>query len=91
MLEFIVLGNVPGTQFNITFSWVLAVTAVFLIVMEIRYHKHYALKVQQAAVDADKLPAKRSPKRNKKIAAKSTTKTNKTRAARKKPTTRAKA
>ncbi len=46
MLEFIVLGIVPGTRFNITFAWVLAAAAIFLIVLEIRYHKNYALKVQ---------------------------------------------
>jgi len=46
MLEFIVLGNVPGTHFTITYSWVLILAAIFLMVLELRYHKQYALKVQ---------------------------------------------
>lgn len=52
MLEFIVLGNIPGTQFNITYSWALAFMAVFLIVLEVRYHKQYALKVAEATAAA---------------------------------------
>ena len=52
MLEFIVLGIVPGTHINITLSWVLAAAAIFLIVLELRYHKNYALKVQTATVNA---------------------------------------
>ena len=65
MLEFIVLGIVPGTRFNITFSWVLAAAAVFLIVLEIRYHKNYALKVQALTASTETVvksqPKRRSP------------------------------
>lgn len=63
MLEFIVLGNVPGTHFNITFSWILALTAVFLIVLEVRYHKNYALKVQSVTTETTPT-ATSSPKKS---------------------------
>lgn len=36
MLELIVLGQVPGTHFQITLSWVLAVSAVLLGTVEVR-------------------------------------------------------
>ena len=52
MLEFIVLGKVPGTHFNITYSWVLALAAGLLIMLEIRYHRNYVLKVQAATAAA---------------------------------------
>ena len=71
MLEFIVLGIVPGTHFNITFSWILAISAVFLIVLEIRYHKNYALKVNEAAALAAQAPKSKTSKKPK---AKSTAK-----------------
>lgn len=72
MLEFIVLGNVPGTHFNITFSWILALAAVFLIVLEIRYHKNYALKVQAATVSIE--TSAKTQKKTKKPATKSSAK-----------------
>lgn len=71
MLEFIVLGNVPGTHFNITFSWVLGVAAVFLMVLEVRYHRQYALKVQAAETIASQTSTEViAPARKKKPAAK---------------------
>jgi hypothetical protein len=36
MLEFIILGEVPGTSFRITFSQVLVVAAMMLIAGELR-------------------------------------------------------
>lgn len=30
MLEFIVLGNVPGTSFQITFNWVLIISGILV-------------------------------------------------------------
>jgi len=39
MLEFIVLGQVPGTGFVLTFSWVIAFAAVFFGV-NVLYYEH---------------------------------------------------
>lgn len=35
MLQFIVLGEIPGTQFVMTFSWILAIVGVLLLCGEI--------------------------------------------------------
>lgn len=85
MLEFIVLGNVPGTHFNITFSWVLGVAAVFLMALEVRHHRQYALKVQAAEAIAAEVtteivtPVKRKkPSTKKKSPVKRKTSTKKT-------------
>lgn len=36
MLQFVVLGQIPGTQFRITFSWLLLITLVAAIGMLVR-------------------------------------------------------
>jgi hypothetical protein len=42
MLEFIVLGKVPGTQFEITFNGVLVATGAILIIVELAlFYRHY--------------------------------------------------
>lgn len=72
MLEFIVLGIIPGTHINVTLSWVLAVAAIFLIVLELRYHKQYALKVQAATMNTQVVtPTK--PRKSTKAASKAST------------------
>jgi Na+(H+)/acetate symporter ActP len=70
MLEFIVLGNMPGTRFTITFSWVLFMVAVALAIFEIRYHRNYALKVQAAAGATTSAPTAKSAKTTKKAVSK---------------------
>ncbi len=97
MLEFIVLGIIPGTHINITLSWVLAVAAIFLIVLELRYHKQYALKVQAATMNTQVVTPTR-PRVRAKTASKSTAqakskakKTTRKQTAKKTKSTRAKA
>lgn len=47
MLEFIVLGQVPGTGFVITFSWVVAVMTVVIGLSSLRHeHNHHELEQQ---------------------------------------------
>lgn len=44
MLELIVLGEIPGTSFRISFmqiiQFVLVISVIGLIMLEIRLHKH---------------------------------------------------
>jgi hypothetical protein len=49
MLEFIVLGEIPGTSFQITFSQLLLLTASMLIAYELRIvaHRKDILKTAQ--------------------------------------------
>ena len=37
MLEFIVLGQIPGTSLTITFNWVLLLVATALMIYDIRH------------------------------------------------------
>jgi hypothetical protein len=84
MLEFIVLGIIPGTRFNITFAWVLAAAAVFLIVLEVRYHKNYALKVQAlaAASSTDVVKPAKPTRKKRTTSAKATSSVKNTKARR---------
>jgi hypothetical protein len=36
MLEFIVLGIIPGTHYQITFNWILAAASLILIIIKAR-------------------------------------------------------
>lgn len=49
MLEFIVLGEIPGTSVHITFAQVLATAALLLIASELRLvgqRKHFMKSIQ---------------------------------------------
>lgn len=52
MLEFIVLGNIPGTSVQLTFSQLLLISAVLLISFEIKIvsHRKDFLKSAQSLV-----------------------------------------
>lgn len=39
MLEFIVLGQIPGTHLKITFAWCLIVSLILLIWIDLRVHR----------------------------------------------------
>lgn len=39
MLEFIVLGQIPGTHIQITFAWCLIVSLILLIWVDLRIHR----------------------------------------------------
>lgn len=41
MLNFIVLGLIPGTHIQITFSWVLLSVAIVLVYTEFRYRRYH--------------------------------------------------
>lgn len=43
MLDFIVLGRIPGTQLRITFSWLLLAVAMLLLYAEFRYRRSQRL------------------------------------------------
>lgn len=43
MLNFIVLGLIPGTHLQITFSWIMLVAALVLMYIELRYHEYLKL------------------------------------------------
>ncbi len=50
MLNFIVLGLIPGTHLQITFSWVLLAAAVLMVIIEILYRRNYRSTAQHMAV-----------------------------------------
>jgi len=53
MLNFIVLGLIPGTHLQITFSWLLLAVAGFMIYLELRYRQyHYHLETANNVPDA---------------------------------------
>lgn len=49
MLEFIVLGQIPGTNFVITFSWVVAIAAL-IFGMSILRHEQKQRRIEQQVV-----------------------------------------
>lgn len=51
MLEFIVLGQIPGTGFVITFSWVVAVSTVVIGVSLLRHVHNERAVTQTVAIE----------------------------------------
>ncbi len=41
MLDFIVLGDIPGTHLQITFAWVVFFVLVGLITVDYKIHRHH--------------------------------------------------
>lgn len=39
MLEFIVLGQIPGTTLQITFVWFMLVVLIGLLVLDVKIHR----------------------------------------------------
>ncbi len=50
MLELIVLGRIPGTQFEITFWWSLVLFATLFISLEINVRRAYRRKPLQISI-----------------------------------------
>ena len=50
VLEFIVLGRIPGTNFQITFWWYLVVVLVSLLLVEKKLHTIYKNQFKQDSV-----------------------------------------
>ncbi len=51
MMEFIVLGQIPGLSWQVTLNWVLSFVAIVLSLYEVRMRLHYwqhKLKAQSA-------------------------------------------
>lgn len=51
MLEFIVLGQIPGTGFVITFSWVVAAATVLGGISLLRYEHRHQNILQQVKIE----------------------------------------
>ncbi len=50
MLQFIVLGQIPGTGFQLTFTWLLLLAPIALMALELHLHKKHK---QQGSVNYD--------------------------------------
>lgn len=62
MLNFIVLGLIPGTHIQITFSWVLLSVAIMLVYAEFRYRRyHYQLMPALAGLETSISPEDTQP------------------------------
>lgn len=64
MLEFIVTGRIPGSSIELTFNWLLLITAVVLIYIDFLLVKSRHLNLQSA-------PAKKKSIKSKKTMSKS--------------------
>lgn len=53
MLEFIVLGNIPGTTYIVTFNWVLSAAAACIVFGLLQYREHRLILAAQAAAEAE--------------------------------------
>lgn len=55
MLDFIVSGQVPGTNFVITFTWVVVFGVLFISIAFFRHrqkaHKHLSERIDQALIN----------------------------------------
>lgn len=51
MLEFIVLGQIPGTGLVITFSWIVAATVVIGIASLLRHEVNQRHNEQQVTIE----------------------------------------
>ena len=53
MLDFIVLGIVPGTNVTITFGWIVAIFASFIGMLAVYYELKRFRKMHQQATPSD--------------------------------------
>lgn len=51
MLEFIVLGQIPGTEIVITFSWVITVASLLFGVSVLRHELKHRQLEQQVSIE----------------------------------------
>lgn len=52
MLEFIVLGTIPGTSFQLTFNWVLGIGSILLVGTLLRMLDGRLMTNKQQSIDA---------------------------------------